>query len=227
MKKNNPNSFDYTEKEMGNAFLDYFKLNDKIPNIGFVKRIYPEISCQQGRPDFISINYKNLTFSPELFKNIGLVGASILSILKPKSPRSYQYLNQKLSYSKSSIVKYLRLLIATGFIKKTSQNSFILSKIIENLEIEIYAFELKINNPKRAIFQAQQFRFFAGRSFIIVPPNQTRNYERFKPTIKRWGIGLYSFDPLESKLTVSIRSRKGKPLSKQQQFYTLSRVYNS
>lgn len=215
--------FGYTEEEMAQAFQHLLLSENGLPGVGCFGAIYREISCRQGRPDFIALRYK----SPEQQNSInvpGLIGPAILQSLKPKAPRIFDYLVSKLEFGRESIRKSLRLMIESGYIEQLESGAYRLAAGVNQEKPEIWTFELKLNNPKKAVFQAQQSRAYSERAFIVVPPGQERNYERFRETMQRWHIGLANFDPIIGVFRYIRKGRKARALSPTQQIYTLSQM---
>lgn len=217
---------EYSEKEMADAFQELLESSEGLPGIGTFDRVHREIDCRQGRPDFIALRSKNGHTVEPFPKSTGLVGASVLSLLKPRSPRTLDYLVEKCEFSRDSVKRSLRRLSATGHIDRTESGLYVLGAASGQFCLEIWAMELKLNNPRRAIFQAQQSRAFAERSIIIVPPSQTRNYQRFSEAMTRWEIGLATFDPLTRKFSMKRRSRKSRALSREHQIYAIAQLYS-
>ena len=100
--------------------------------------------------------------------------------MKPAAPRTLQYLLQEAEYSASSVKRSLAFLEKLGFIEQTPKGSYILGSAEELLKPEVWAFELKLSDSKRAVFQAQQCKAFAEKVIIVVPPSQAKNYDRFR-----------------------------------------------
>jgi len=212
----------FTEIQMADTFQQLLCSSTGLPGIGTFDSIYREVNCQQGRPDFIALKTKDDSPVEPLPHTIGYVGSSILSMLKPNASRTLEYLLSHSEYGSKSIKKHLRLLLASDHILQISTGSYILGTSVKLKDYEIWAFELKLNNPKRAIFQAQQCRAFAERSIIVTPPGQEKNYIRFNDTIKRWGIGLATFDPITSLFSMVKRARKSPAFSRQHQMYMIA-----
>jgi hypothetical protein len=147
--------------------------------------------------------------------------------MKPAAPRTLQYLLRKAEYSSTSVRKSLAFLEKSGFIERTSSGSYILGDSAVLLKPEVWAFELKLNDSKRAVFQAQQCKAFAERAIIVVPPSQTKNYNRFRDSMTRWGIGLASFDPYTGVFALLKHSKKTKPFSREHRMYALSQMFAS
>jgi len=227
MKETSSSRFVYSEAVMADAFQKLLRSSKGLPGIGAFESVYREINCRQGRPDFIALRRKNTSSRVCFPSSIGLVGASIMSLLKPRAPRTFNFLKTHSEFSPNSIKKSLRLLLSSGHVEQTVTESYILGAIAKEIAFDIWAFELKLDNPKRAIFQAQQYRSFAEQSIIVVPPGQEKNYERYKNTMKRWGIGLVTFDPITRHFAITKRTRKAPAFSKLHQIYALSQIFTS
>jgi hypothetical protein len=216
--------FGYSEEEMANAFQLLLQSRDGLPGVGIFDAVYREISCRQGRPDFIAVRYLSRSEPNRQLQVPGLVGPSILNLLKPKAPRTLEYLLARVEFTRHSIKKSLRQLIDSGHVERTVRGAYRLGKASEGQNPEIWSIELKLNNPKKAVFQAQQSRAFAERAIIVVPPGQERNYERFMKTMRRWHIGLATFDPMGGRFRFVRKGRKAKALIPAHQVYTLSQI---
>ncbi len=214
----------YSEEEMAQAFQRLLLSEVGLPGVGCFGAIYREISCRQGRPDFIALRYKSSLDQHNNINVPGLVGPAILQNLKPKAPRTFDYLVNSLEFGRKSIQKSLRLMIKSGYIVQLESGAYRLAAEMNHEKPEIWTFELKLNNPKKAVFQAQQSRAYAERAIIVVPPGQERNYERFRETMHRWHIGLSTFNPNTGVFRFVRKGRKARPFSPIQQIYTLSQM---
>lgn len=216
--------FAFSEEEMADTFQNMLQSQGGLPEIGIFDGIYREINCRQGRPDFIALRYLT-DFKECLLTHIsGFVSPLILSLLKPTSPRTLNYIISHSEYTQDSIKRSLQQLISTKCIEQTETGSYRLGRKLKGLKIELWSFELKLSNPKKAVFQAQQSRAFAERVIIVVPPGQEKNYNRFNKTMNRWGIGLATFDPINMNFCFIKKGRKSKVLSQMYRFYALSQM---
>lgn len=216
--------FSFTEEEMAKAFQRLLLSEDGLPGIGCFGAIYREISCRQGRPDFIALRYNPSSDDHNILSIPGLVGPAILQNLKPKAPRTFEYLASKLEFGPQSIRKSLRSMIESGYIEQLECGAYRLIPEMNHNKPEIWMFELKLNNSKKAVFQAQQSRAYAERAIIVVPPGQEKNYVRFHETMKRWHIGLSTFDPTTGIFCFIRKGRKTRALSPTQKIYTLAQM---
>lgn len=224
LKRISSSQFGYSEKEMAQAFRRLLLSENGLPGVGCFGAIYREISCRQGRPDFIALRYISPSDRDNSINVPGLVGPAILQYLKPKAPRTFDYLVNKLEFGRESIRKSLRLMIESGYIEQLKSGSYRFAPGMNHEKPEIWTFELKLNNPRKAVFQAQQSRAYSERAIIVVPPGQERNYERFRETMQRWHIGLANFNPITGVFRFVRKGRRSRALSPTQQIYTLSQM---
>lgn len=224
LKRISSSPFGYSEEEMAQAFQRLLLSENGLPGVGCFGGIYREIACRQGRPDFIVLRYMSPSDQHNRINVPGLVGPAILQSLKPKAPRTFDYLVSNLEFGLESIRKSLRLMIESGYIEQLESGAYRLAAEMNHEKPEIWTFELKLNNPKKAVFQAQQSRAYSERAIIVVPPGQERNYERFRETMQRWHIGLANFDPITGVFRFVRKGRKARALSPTQQIYTLSQM---
>ena len=223
-KRISSSPFGYSEEEMAHAFQRLLLSENGLPGVGTFGAVYREISCRQGRPDFIALQYQAFSICRDNMDIPGFVGPAIFQCLKPKAPRTLDYLVDKLEFGRESIRRSLRQLIENGYVEQLETGSYRLTGNMNHATPEIWTFELKLNNPKKAVFQAQQSRAYAERAIIVIPPGQEKNYERFRETMQRWHIGLATFDPLTGAFRFVRKGRKSRALSPAHQIYTLSQL---
>jgi hypothetical protein len=216
--------FGYTEKEMADAFMELLQAPEGLPGIGPFDGVCREVTCRQGRPDFIAYRKKKGFKLPNLSESLGFVGSVILANLKSKVARTFDYLVNQSEFSEDSIRRTLRRLITSGYVKCTKTGSYRLGNIASQLKAELWVFELKLDNPKRAIFQAQQSRVYSNHVMIIVPPGHEERYTRYRMTMTRWGIGIATFDPINNTFILSRRSRNNRYPCQQHQIYALCQM---
>ena len=216
--------FGFSEDEMANAFRKAVLSPNGLPGIGVFGSVYSEISCRQGRPDFIAFSKQHRKWPSNMNSNIKSLDIKILSLVNPLSPRTTKYIAAQINCSLITVENVFKKLKKKQLVRQTKTGSYILNKRLGPSNNELIVFELKLNNPKRAIFQAQQSKNYASRTVIVVPPGQDKNYKKFKNTLSRWGIGLAVFDPLKKTFNLVKRPRKSKPLSNYDYINTLLQI---
>jgi len=73
--------FDYTEEDMADAFQQFMEAERGLPGIGRFSRVFREIDCQQGRPDFIALSRSQKKFLKGKSISVKLAGSLVLSLL--------------------------------------------------------------------------------------------------------------------------------------------------
>lgn len=185
----------YTEEQMADAFERRLKSRRPLEGIASLSQIFREVDCHRGRPDFVGLvsqnNSEKLVQHP---MGYNLASARILSLLKLKAPRTLNDLAIVTGMTIVTIKRAMQHMQASGLVEELLDGSFVISGGSAIFEMETIAFELKLKNARRAVFQAQQYTLFAQRVWIVVPPSQAKQYDNYKPVLGRWGIGLATFN---------------------------------
>lgn len=215
--------FAYTEEEMGDAFQRRLRSRTALPGMRRFARIFREVDCQRGRPDFVGVSLER-RLPVRIAKGVGgFATAAVLSLLKPESPRRLEYVVRHSGFGREAVTSALRNLLGHGFIERRGDN-YCLASARELFEVDITAFELKLDKPRRALFQAQQYSLFANRVVIVVPPTRLATFDIYQPALQRWGIGLAAFDPARRRFHLSLAPKWNNPVSRQHQAYALLRL---
>lgn len=211
----------YTEDEMGDAFHVRASSKNGLPGIGRFWRVFREVDSWRGRPDFVCLQKSGNEELAIHTTGLGLVGATILAALNRSTGRAFEDIQLKTGYAASSIRQVLVRLVAAGLIKKSRNEKFKLVPGRGLDDLETVAFELKLKNAKRALYQAQQYRCFADRVYVVVPPQMVGSFDKYQVAMTLWGIGLASFDPLKKRFRVEVPSAGKRPKTKHQAIYTI------
>lgn len=214
----------YTEEQMADAFESRLLSRRPLTSIGRFSQVFREVDCHRGRPDFVGISSRRAADKLGHHGRHSIATARLLSLLRKRSPRSLESLVKCLDMTRSVVQRALRQLISSGMVEELANGQFILSGGSAVFEIESTAFELKLKSPRRAVFQAQQYTLFAQNVWIVVPPKQAASFEVYRPVLRRWGIGLATFNPLNHIFTPVITARRRSPGSREHQAYAMLRL---
>ena len=223
------NNIKLTEYEMAVAFkkmLGKSKENSIFPQF---RSIHLEVPNVQGRADILALN-KNLYHSKALVKlktvlEIKKVNAfKILALIKTNSPRTEQYILNRSGLSLNTLKMALNQLLEYNIITQNQNNSYLLMDDLLNLDIDLWAFELKLNNWKRALFQALQFKTYASNVVTVFPMERESILRRNLDVFKRMGIGVIAFDSRSLKIHVLKRPLKIKPKSQAHHLFAISQI---
>lgn len=211
--------FDYTEEQMADAFEQFMLANRGLPGVGRVSKIFREIDCQQGRPDFVALVGRKHRFLNGNTVSLKLAGSLVLSFLHEGAGRTPGYLCEHSGLSLRSVHRALAELVKYHYVKRTASGAYIANPASSLHTVSVIAIELKLDRPRRAIFQAQQCRAFAQRVLIVIPPSQLTSYRKYRVALRRWGIGIATFDVETKEFLLRRKPISGKPHSKQHQAY--------
>lgn len=184
----------YTEEQMADAFERRLRSRRPLSGIAKLSQIFREVDCHRGRPDFVGLVPHEKTKTLQYASGYNLASARLLSLLKLKAPRTVIELAKETGMTIITVKRALQHMRSSGLVDELDDGAYVISGGSVIFEMETIAFELKLKNARRAVFQAQQYTLFAQQVWIVVPPSQVRQYDNYKPVLGRWGIGLATFN---------------------------------
>jgi len=204
-----------------NAFVESF-VTSVSPNVwsrsakGRVREVF-ESECSDGRADWV---WSRTTgrWPPHWEQETAEVlqkpvCSRILTYLKRSSPRTKQFLRQRLGVAAATFDRAVRELVDVNLVRMTPNELILLTSRFHIPDIEICAFEFKLEDWQRAFFQASRYRSFANRVFVVLPESIIRRTEKKWPAFRQQNIGILSYCPDEGARRV-LPSRKSPPRSK-------------
>lgn len=213
--------FQFTEEEMADAFERTLTTGRTLAGVGRFSRVFREIDCHRGRPDFVALAHGSTRFLTGQSITLKFAGSLAMSFLHERAPRSLSYLCEHSGISVRTIRAAVDELVKRKYALQTVNGSYLINPKRPLRQVQVWAFELKLDKPKRAVFQAQQYRSFAQRVLIVVPPSQLQLYSKFRIAMRRWGIGLATFDPETAQFEIHRSPRLSQPHSRHHQAYAL------
>lgn len=213
--------YEFNEFEMGRLFKQSL-VENKILKAYRFNVIEGEVTSQQGIPDFIAIETKsNGLYYKNQLTHIEAT-SKLLALLKKFSGRKFDYMKDNTGLSENVLKKALREAMEENFILKKGSLYYLNSEII--LQEEIWAFELKLADWKRAIFQALQYKAFASYSVAVFPAEKENIIKENIQSFKKLNVGVLIFDLKNKKSKWLSRPKKSKPVSKWQMVYILLKL---
>lgn len=176
-------------------------------------RTAEESKCSDGRADWVWSRYD---IAPATISNIELLQhptcSRILASLKFQSPRQLEFLASKCGVARATFKRYLQQLIDADLVHEVKSNRFILNSVLNVSPAEICAFEFKLYNWRRALYQAKRYRAFAHRVYVVTPPDVAVRMHASIEVFRRFNIGIlsHSADGTSQRL---LSSDKRRPLS--------------
>ena len=190
--------------------------------------IISEFSAKRGRVDIICAvlesEIEDVDKVMTIAKSLSEINkARIISLLRKSIGYSEEYLRESLGLSKSTIRKHVRDLLEEGIIEKTQGNLLTLGKWINIPKLEIWAFELKLNNWKRAFYQAQRYRGFSHNVVVVMPNGRLNGAMNNLNYFIRMNVGLASLKK-NGELEFVLKPKRKRPSSKGHYLYSLGKI---
>lgn len=214
----------YSEAQMADRFLHVLRSKAGIPGLGQFTSVFREVDCLRGRADFLAVATPHDASIVRITSHLGLTDSAVLAQLKYGSPRTTSYLTNTTGFSTRSIRSSLEKMRSLNMIKRAGDDSYLIANLNSLFKARLWAFELKIANMKRAVFQAQQYRALAGTVMIVVPPEKSQVVARFSPALRIWGIGVATFDYFSREVRIVRLPASGRPVSRQHHLYAVAQL---
>ena len=176
-----------------------------------------ESNCSEGRADWvwarIVCNWPSYT-ARRLANLLQQPTCSrILEILKPQAVRRESYLQAHVGVATRTFRGWLAELVEAGLVSSRGENRYVLGPRFNLPEIEICSFEFKLENWKRAFYQAKRYRTFSHRVFVVMPPRAGARVNGALGHFRTFNIGLITHD-VNGNSQRLLPSRKRAPVSR-------------
>ena len=214
------------EEELVQCFVEQLT-SDNALAVGEFGLVAKEVVCKQGITDVVAVKRPlDISTMEALQSCTSLNEASgILGELKENAPRTRSYLVSSHVVSKRSISRTLFELMEGSLVSETSEGKYISRVANEISKMEIWSFEAKISDWRRALFQAAQHAPFSTYSYIVVPANKKKIIQKNSETIRRYGVGVIICSK-DNSIEVIIAAKKNKKLVKRDELYVLAKCFH-
>ena len=176
-----------------------------------------ESTCSEGRADWvwagIACNWPE-SVGPGVAELLQQPTCSrILEVLKPQAVRRESFLYARSGVGVPTFRRWLIELVQTGLVCDLGDGRYVLGAQFAVPQIEICSFEFKLDNWKRAFYQAKRYRTFSHRVFVVMPPRTVGRVNGAVEHFRRFNIGLIAHDGNGISEQV-LPSRKREPISR-------------
>lgn len=187
-----------------------------------------EVDCHRGRADIVCavIRKNKIDLSKLRYLGISLsqpAKANILSWLSKDSASTEEYVSEVTGLRVKTVRKHLKELLELGFVKRSASNGWVLSKEYKLPSIDIWSFEIKLRNWKRAYYQASRYRGFSHYTTVVMPLENVHTAVENIDMFDKMNIGLMAIDK-QGKLEFIRKPRKCNPSSKKHHLYALGQI---
>lgn len=132
-----------------------------------------ESTCSEGRADLVWARLRQAKETEALRRCASILqqprSSRILVLLKQNAVRTEYFLHEKTGITQGTLRRTLRELIRFGLVTEPEPKRFVLGQKLWFSDLEIYSFEFKLDNWKRALYQATRYRSFSHRVFVVLP----------------------------------------------------------
>lgn len=118
----------------------------------------------------------------------------IIVALHARQPKCSGQLALDTGRSRETVRYWLSRMADADLVRQIPGDGFVLGAKSNLPECEIWCFEGKLKDWKRALYQATRYRAFAHRSFVVMPSDHTRPAERQLDRFRLARIGLLAID---------------------------------
>lgn len=215
----------YSELDMADSFANCLKSNciRRLPEFDFA---YREVICQQGVADFVGLTSNGLLEKYKFDKLSSVDSCSqILSLLKMNSGRTFEYILKQTSLPESSLNRLLKEMLNNGYIAQNGKSYFRSIPDVSS-QVNVWAFELKLSNWKRAIFQALQYKAFANYSVVVFPFEKANLLEKNIHYFKDLNVGVLLFNLQTKNNKWLFYPKKEHPISRWHSFFLIGKITN-
>ena len=111
--------------------------------------------------------------------------------------------------------RWLLQLLEVGLVSELGQGAYVLGPQFRVPDIEICSFEFKLDDWRRAFYQAKRYRTFSHRVYVVMPPRAAmRVAVEWLAIFKQFNIGLISHNA-DGESVRRLPSRKQQPGSRE------------
>ncbi len=205
-----------TEARMGRRFRAVLKAGDK-PLEAF-DRVAAEVDFSQGRPDFIGVKGAKQAKRtlPGIYAGIRIPVshiARVLTVLERDQTIALADLAQAAAVTLPRTRRIIHPLERIGAVCADAENTL---RVVDLGRIErpdLWAFELKLDDWKRCLFQTLVCRSYAPRVTAVFPATKAKHITQVAETFAQHGVGVMLFDMDTDKLKPVVPTKQGKPMS--------------
>ena len=184
-----------------------------------------ELKCECGRPDLVGAPTlaSSLPSDPERLADALRARAvsRVLSVLEPDSIIRPDDVMAACGLSRATVTRALAGLERSGLVVTLDKGEYALARGASEPRWQLWAFEVKLDNWKRALYQAVQYQAFAHVSVVVTAEEWAHRLERHLDLFETSGVGAVAVDVSAGTARVMSLPRIGSPRSRFQYYYAL------
>lgn len=186
-------TLDQKEEDLVKVFEENYLLNILGDGHNFIAK---ELDCWQGRADIVLARcMQDINISYDQAQTLSkLTNSTVISLLHYQSPRTIDYICKKTGLTRNTIKSAIRELKKTDIVLESNSKSVYLNESFTIPKFKFHAYEAKLHNWKRALYQSIQYYGFAIKSSVVMPKRYIQPAINNLDSFKKNGIGLISIN---------------------------------
>lgn len=220
-----------TEQFLADRFQEVTTSTDNsVPRVPLFQAMYREVSCAQGIADFVGVvrptgRAENAVKEP-LPLNCSLSAASRVlgALVTAKKPVAADALATSIGLSPRIVSHALKYLMRSSLVRAPAPGWYSFPNESSVPWPDMWAFEVKLSDWHRAVFQALQYAAFASHVLVVMPQSKSNVAIANRDLFARLGVGLLLFDPYTGHARQVAPARRIGPASAAQAVYAAGRI---
>ena len=177
---------------------------------------YREVPATVGVADFIGVIGPRWRFTEQRLerKLHGLPRgpvAEVISRLSYRRETSREDLMKLSNYTRPVVSMAIHSLLKSKVIRNRGGQGYLLDSKFKYPQADVYFYEIKMENWRRALFQATQAQIYADKAYCVMPPNKRQVILENRQLFRNVGVGVILFDQNYDKVVELISGRKKNP----------------
>ena len=191
--------------------------------------LLPEFTARQGVADFVAVQCtaQQLGHAAEAGWGTLLRQPATAAVYSHTrwAPRSFAYLCTRTGLAPRTVKGSLCALESGGLLKQTERGTFLRAQHLHP-QPDVWAFEIKVSNWRRALFQALQYQAFAHRVCVVIAAEFAHRAEKHRELFMRLGVGLLVLHHSSGKpsLTRKVAPRRRRPSFGEYHLHALGQI---
>jgi len=218
----------FSEHQLSTAFQEAY--SNQLLQIEGKRPIHciDEFAAIQGRADYVLSPTEIDSSCSNLMQRISEgvnspASAMILSIILDEKMIEQDRLKLKVGLSISTIKRGLDSLAAAELIENDRESGEIcISDSFRIPSMELWAFELKMKDWKKALLQALQFQTYSNLAYVVMPVRDSDILSRIGEVYEKYNIGLIALDHENMRISIIVSPKFSPPKSRIFYLYALA-----
>ena len=220
-----------TEQFLADRFQEVItSTENSVPRVPLFQAMYREVSCTQGIADFVGVvrptgRAEKAPKEPLSFNcSLGAASRVLGALVTARKPVAADALAASTGLSPRIVSHTLKYLMCSSLVRAPAPGSYSFPNESSVPWPDMWAFEVKLSDWHRAVFQALQYAAFASHVLVIMPQSKSNVAIANRDLFARLGVGLLLFDPYTGHARQVAPARRIGPASAAQAVYAAGRI---